>query len=254
MSSEHEKTFYSEYRSWKGWAPEVFGALDPRTRVYLERELPLCGVPDLNGREVLEIGFGNGSFAVWATENGARYRGTEQIPELLEAATRHGLEVQTSSEPLDRFVEPDSLDLVVSFDVFEHIEREELRSLLRSLALALKPSARLIARVPSGDSPFSRAIQHGDLTHRMVLGSSAIHQLVEGTGLEVVQIREPAYPVRGLGLRAFVRRGAVRILRSLLYPLMTHALMGGGSPVLEPNLVFVLKRSPREAAGAESAR
>jgi SAM-dependent methyltransferase len=240
--AEDATSLYAQYRSWKGWASEEFGELDAETRVYLDREMVLCGVSMPSVGSVLEIGFGNGSFAAWATARGARYRGTEQIPELLDAARRCGVEAHSSEEPIDSFVSPETLDLVVAFDVFEHVEIDDLTALLGTLARGLKPGGLLVARVPSGDSPFSRPIQYGDLTHRTTLGSSAIHQLVEDLPFEVDQIRGPAFPIGGLGPRTAVRRWLVSTLRRLIYPLMTRILMGGASPVLEPNLVFVLKK------------
>ena len=240
--AEDAQSLYSQYSTWKGWAAQAFGELDAETRVYLDRELALCGAFNLAGSSVLEIGFGNGSFAAWAIEQGAQYRGTEQIPELLEAADRKGIEAHPASEPIEAFVAPESVDLVVALDVFEHVEVDDLRSLLGTLARALKPSGLLFARVPSGDSPFSRAIQYGDLTHATVLGSSAIHQLVENLPYEIVQIRGPAFPVRGLGLSSTIRRSIVKAARALIHPLVQWTLMGGGSPVIDPNMVFVLRK------------
>ena len=95
-------------------------------------------------------------------------------------------------------------------------------------------------RVPSGDSPFARAIQHGDVTHQMAIGSSIVGQLAHDYGVTVDSVRAPAFPVRGLGLSTFVRRGAVVILRKAAFALIARAFMGGGRPVLTPDMVFVL--------------
>jgi len=239
---------YTSYRGWKGWRPDAFGAITAEDRAYFEGEFRRCGAGDLSDADVLEIGFGNGSFAAWCSEQGARYRGTEQIVELLEIARARGFDALDASMPLESFVDTGSVDLVVALDVFEHLELGDLRELVRSLAGLLKPSGLLVARVPSGDSPFSRSVQYGDLTHRTILGSSSIQQLADEVDLEVVQTREPAFPLRGLGIMACIRRSAVFLVRSLVYPLTTHALMGGGHPILTPNLVFVLRRPDRDAA------
>jgi SAM-dependent methyltransferase len=235
--------FYSNYQPWKDWSSKKFGELTPANLVYFDRELCLSGASIMSIERVLEIGFGNGSFAAWAAERGVhQYLGTEQIIDLVVAARHCGIAAHSSDEPVDSFVAPDSLDLIVAFDVFEHIEIGDLRVLLGTLARCLKPGGLLVARVPSGDSPFSRAIQNGDLTHKTTLGSSSIRQLVESLPFEVMQIRGPAFPIRGLGFRKALKRGLVKVLRQLIYPFIKLILMGGMPSILEPNIVFVLKK------------
>jgi len=238
---------YSGYRGWKGWSSKGFGVADASERAYFAAEMRRCGVGDLRNAAVLEIGFGNGSFAAWARERGARYQGTEQILELVQAAREHGFDVHEGAATLESFVALASLDLVVAFDVFEHVEQGRLRELLRSIRRCLKPAGLLAVRVPSGESPFSRAMQHGDLTHCTVLTASSIQQLAGETGLEIVSVREPAFPLRGEGVRSYLRRSLVVGVRRVVYPVITVALMGGGHPVLTPDLVAVLRR-PREAS------
>jgi SAM-dependent methyltransferase len=234
---------YAHYSRWKGWNAERFGSATPIDAAYFATELRRAGVSDLAGMTVLEFGYGNGAFANWATQRGAHYIGTELISDLLEQGRRAGLEVHDAGVPLGSTLRDASIDLAAAFDVFEHMDREQLAELLTALRRALKPGGLLIARCPSGDSPFSRAIQNGDLTHRIVLGSSAVRQLAQEASLEVVDIREPAFPLRGLGLATMSRRVMVLLARRLVYPIVTRAFMGGGRPVLTPNLVLVLRRS-----------
>lgn len=228
------------YRDWKGWDSQTFGVVDSATSAYFAEELRRSGFDSVRDLNVCEIGFGNGVFAGWVRQRGAKYRGTEVIPELIADGVSAGFAVFDATTPLASIVGDDSFDLVVAFDVFEHLAHPDLKRLLESLQLVLRRGGRVVARVPSGDSPFARAIQHGDLTHRLVLGSSAVRQLARETGFEVASVREPAFPVQGLGLRVLLRRSAIVATRRLLFPIMTNVFMGGGRPVLTPNLVFVL--------------
>lgn len=228
------------YRDWKGWSSRTFGIVDSVTSLYFAEELRQSGFDTIRGLNVCEIGFGNGAFAGWARQRGADYCGTEAIPELVAEGVSAGYAVFDATAPLASIAANDSLDLVIAFDVFEHLDHPDLKRLFESLRPVLRRGGRLVARVPSGDSPFGRAIQHGDLTHRTVLGSSAVRQLAHEAGFEVVSVREPAFPLRGLGLRVFLRRLGVVAARRLLFPIITHAFMGGGQPVLTTNLVFVL--------------
>lgn len=234
---------YSRYEQWKGWQREEFGCCSTEMAHYFHAELIRSGITSLQGKSVFEIGFGNGQFASWATSAGAAYSGSECIGDLVERATVAGFHVFDAETSLTKVFQDASLDLVVSFDVFEHMETAALQAFLHAAFAALRPSGKLVARMPSGDSPFSRAIQHGDLTHCTILGSSAVNQLAGATGFKVESIREPAFPIHGLGKTAFFRRLAISVSRRLTYPIISRVFMGGGQPVLTPNMVFVLVKS-----------
>jgi SAM-dependent methyltransferase len=233
-------THYSSYRDWKNWSHTTFGFCSTEFAVYFSAELRLSGVENVRGKRVLEVGFGNGEFARWARDSGADYHGTELIDGLVACGVAQGFNAYHGRQPLDGLLDQQSVDLIVSFDVFEHCELTELRATLQSGFNALRPTGRLIARVPSGDSPFSRSIQHGDMTHRITIGSSMIHQLANEVGFSVESVREPAFPLWGLGCWVFLRRAIVAILRVSAFAVIKRVFMGGGRPVLTPNMVFVL--------------
>ncbi|MCC6739660.1 MAG: class I SAM-dependent methyltransferase [Planctomycetia bacterium] len=234
---------YQGYREWKAWKACDFGRFSPDEAATFAEELRRCGIGSLQGRRVLEVGFGNGGFASWARGEGAEVFGTELLPELQELGGKAGLRVIDAAAPLAGQVGAGTMDLVVALDVFEHLGIDRLQALLPDLRDCLRPDGCLLGRVPSGDSPFSNAIQHGDLTHRSVLGSSAIHQLAVAAGFVDVETREPALPLRGAGCLGAVRRLLVRAGRRIAFPLIARVFMGGGHPILSPNMVFVLRRS-----------
>ena len=231
---------YAQYRTWKGWDDASFGQCAADAAIYYSQELRRSGIGSLQDRRVLEVGFGNGQFAGWCRGTGADYIGIEAIAELVAKARQVGLNAHDASEPWGSYLADGSLDLVVAFDVFEHLRADALLGVLRSMRKALRPSGRLIARVPSADSPFSRAIQHGDMTHQCAIGSSMVRQLAAQAGFNVDGLREPTFPLRGMGVMKWLRRASVVACRRLAYPLIAQAFMGGGRPVLTPNLVFVL--------------
>lgn len=111
-----------------------------------------------------------------------------------------------SSNDLKEFVAGESQNIIVAFDVFEHIDICELELLLKKARGWLRPNGLLIFRMPSGDSPFARALQYGDLTHKTVLGSSSVQQLALSCGYRLEQVRAPSIPLRGLNGYRFIRR------------------------------------------------
>ena len=238
----------AEYIHWKSWANREFGVCSPSEERYFREELRVCGLAELSGRRVHEVGFGNGSFAAWASREGANYTGAEVIPELLERARIAGFVVYDSTAGFDAFAAPASLDALIAFDCLEHWRISDLCSYLSGVRDFLKPDGKVIARVPSGDSPFSRMIQYGDLTHQSILGSGAVRQLALSTGYDVVQVRESVLPTRGLGIKSLIRRTGVKLARRSVFWFLRQAIMCSSSAVLTPNMIFVLRKRGGEAA------
>jgi SAM-dependent methyltransferase len=240
MNSEAD---FHGYREWKGWSAESFGSYSPAMAAYYEAELARTRLDPATRLDVLELGFGNGRFAGWARSKGFAYAGSELNPDLLASAAAAGF--RTYDSDLGRmFAElgPESLDLVVAFDVLEHLELDALESLLESIRQALRPGGCLLARVPSGDSPFGRAVYHGDLTHRLALGSSAVRQLAVRHGFHVEDIGPPRLPLRGAGLRRAVRRALVLAARKVIGRVINAAFHHNQPRVITSNLVFVLSK------------
>lgn len=230
------------YQDWKDWNRFAFTVCQKPEAVYFKNEIRRAGVTTLDSLSILEIGCGHGQFAVWAKASGANYIGTECIADLVQQGKQAGYDIRAADLPLSDIFSAESADIIVAFDVFEHLEEAALREMLGSCFRILRTSGRLIARVPSGDSPFSRAIQHGDATHRLTLGSSMVRQYAAATGFRVQSICEQTLPLRGLGLRTFVRRAIVRAIQKIAFPIIIRAFMGGGQPILTTNMVFVLTK------------
>lgn len=238
---------YGDYRNWKGWVAEGFGRYSVAEGLYYQAELTSSRVGPLRGLDMLEVGFGNGSFAGWARDNGVRYRGIEVNPESLAVARSCDFDVYESFEQLRDGVQDRTIRAVVAFDIFEHLDAAGLLEMLAEIRGVLVPGGLLVARVPSGDSPFSRHAQHGDMTHRLTIGSSIVDQLAAAVDFEVLAVREPATCFKGLGVVTLLRRGMVSACRAVLYPLIRYAFMSGAAVVLTPTIVFVLRKpDPRE--------
>lgn len=242
MQDDYSNRNYEDYRAWKSWSSTAFGALSGADAAYYSAELQCAGFDQIAGLKILELGFGNGVFAAWAKLQRAEYFGVEAINELVTEGVRAGFAVQHTDKRLDSWIDSESLDLVVAFDVFEHLPISQLESLLADLRKRMKCGAVLLARMPSGDSPFARAIQYGDLTHCTCLGSSASRQLAARVGFEVLAVRSPATTLKGVGWPRTIRRLLVELMRGIVYSFMTAVLMGGGQPVLSPNMLLVWRK------------
>jgi hypothetical protein len=172
---------------------------------------------------------------------GGHWIGVEQIPELLHRAREAGFEVSSSVAEVSKVIAGNGqLDLLVAFDVVEHLDVGTIRRFLADAKTALKPSGLLIFRIPSGDSPFVGSIYYGDLTHRTLLGSGAVRQLAAEAAFDVHQIRGPAVPIYGLGIRRALRRVVSHVAENLIFGFVRKVLIRNPGAVLNPDMLVVL--------------
>lgn len=230
------------YTDWKQWHDDAFGRCSRGEARYFAWHLARCHPAPL--RSALEIGYGNGNFLGFARGRGIEVVGVETQPALRARATAAGIENHAAVDDLPpgrRF------DLIVAFDVFEHVEPGALIGLLQRLTALLAPQGVLLCRVPNGESPFGRIFQHGDLTHVNTLGLSKFRQLAAATGLEVICHGEmPWYRTARNPKRLL--RGALQALLEGLVAFAYH----WDARALSPNLVVALRRPPATDASASA--
>jgi SAM-dependent methyltransferase len=230
------------YLHWKAWHASEFGRAASTDTSYFDHELAKSGIRSVRGLTVGELGFGNGGFAQWVRQAGGYWTGREANPELSRRAADAGFSVLNPDERFSDRGRQNAFDLIVAFDVVEHLELGDVRGFLVDAWAALKPGGRLIFRIPSGDSPFSGAIYNGDITHRSFFGSSAIRRLALEAKLEVVQIRSPVLPAADLGPIHSLRRLAAGAVQAVAFAFIRNILMGNSGAVVSPNMVVVLCR------------
>lgn len=227
------------YAQWKGWEASTFGRFDACEARYYAWHVRRA----LRGRmprRVLEVGFGNGSFLGYGRDRGWDVTGVELSPELRARAEQAGYRTAVDVDALPP--EP-AFDLIVLFDVLEHVERERLVEFMGSLSRRLDADGAIVLRVPNGDSPFGGRHQHGDLTHRVAIGESMLRQIAAACGLRVEAVGESSWRAQQHEpptLRAWWRGR----LRRHLDKLLGYAYFGG--PIdLSPNLAAVLRPVPQ---------
>lgn len=231
-----------QYRAYKSWDRDSFGVETQESRLYYAAELSKAGVPD-GPVALLEIGFGNGQLAAFARRRGYTYAGTELDPELVERAVEAGFDAKVAPQDLSDAWPAESFDVICCFDVLEHLDHDQIVAMLLAFRGLLKPQGRIIARFPSGDSPFSLGMQNGDITHRSHIGRGAVLQFCLATELTAAQIRHPSLPIRGLGPRRMLRRALVSAGRWVVRQFVRKIFFDGIPRVVDPNMLVVLQRA-----------
>lgn len=230
---------YHGYADWKGWRAPF--NLSHKQRKYFEGEI---GIGPVQGKKVLELGFGEGAFLAWCAENGAEVYGIELLEELVESGREQGF--RTFSEAGFPWAEhTDSFDLVVGLDVLEHLDLAQVESVLAHIARVTRQGGRHFFRFPNGQSPFGRIFQYGDVTHKSVLSGPVLGQLCHALDLRLVRAKKPYFPVIDRPLRRKPLRPVKRLWSLFLESLLIGAVargLGIHKYVLAPNVVVVLEK------------
>lgn len=232
--------YAGDYLNWKDWGGRNFGHIEAQDRAFFRAELARAGIP-AGPLHVLEIGFGNGAFLAYARERRWSVIGTEVNEELIEVARAHGFDVLATGDPGE--ATRATFDLVVAFDVLEHIEKAALPQFFHGVAGALKPGGVFVARFPNGDSPFGLPNQHGDITHVTTIGSGIASYLGRLTGLDEIRVGGETQPIYCGRTRYTVHRAVTwpikltfeAFVRLVFYPRMNVAYFS-------KNLVAVFRK------------
>ncbi|MFJ4397080.1 class I SAM-dependent methyltransferase [Pseudomonas sp. NPDC089396] len=227
-----------QYLSWKRWDDSSFGKHSKWHQAFFKSEIRKTGVTKIEN--VLEVGFGNGEFISFSVQSGFKTVGVEISDELVKMAGQNGYEsyADLSSIPSGRL-----FDLIVIFDVLEHIDQHEIPSFLTSLKHFLSPGGAILARFPNGDSPFGRTHQHGDVTHKTTIGSGKIRYFAESIGLDVKYCGAPSMPIVGSPMKYAAYNIFASPLRWFFDKFFGVLYLQRGDITFAPNLTVVLARS-----------
>ncbi|MFZ2388017.1 MAG: class I SAM-dependent methyltransferase [Polaromonas sp.] len=226
-SSKIDNLYNSQYVTWKGWK-NLFNPLPFEIR-YFEGEF--LNMP-LNSKRILEIGFGAGTFISWASQVGANVSGCELIEELCLAGAAKGFDTRFGDISIFN-ANSERFDLIVAFDVMEHIEANKLVEFMICVRKLLKPDGMFMARTPNGGSPWGLMYQNSDISHVTILSPGRFQQLADASGMQLVDCRN-AYRVLKSNSQ-FTDR--IRFLIRDLMEWITSSVYGLWKVPLDPNIV-----------------
>ena len=218
-----------------------FGNLSKSERTYFKAEIKRTKHPFPPNSKVLEVGFGGGTFLRFAKERQWEITGTEINRYLVKAATENGYNVINTNDLSN--IDDNSFDLVVAFDVLEHIDQADLLNFTNEVYRILKKGGSFIARFPNGDSPFGLRNQNGDITHVTIIGSGKVNYLAEKCNMEIIYLGGVAHPIIGVSLVLFIHRLIFSPLKKILNLVINIMFFPGHNIAFcDSNLVLIFRK------------
>jgi SAM-dependent methyltransferase len=209
---------------------------DPYLRRFVQKH-----VPKDRDCAVLDLGCGKGELlSILAAKGYGNLEGVDcsplQVRRRVVPCVRLGDGLSALKESADR-----SLDVVIAFDVIEHLMREELLSWATEVRRTLKAGGRWIVHVPNAASPFGSRVRYSDLTHELAFTRESIGQLAQLAGFSGWMVFEDRPAVHGF--LSAMRRG-IWALGRLPFVLLFAAETGEyRNAILSQNMVAVFQKS-----------
>jgi len=131
---------------------------------------------------------------------------------------------------------PASYQMIVLFDVIEHLTKREILDVFELVTSRLSPGGRVIVHCPNGDSPFVSTVRYGDFTHETVLTPSSARNLCNLFGLKDFDAKE--HLAASKSFRGFCRRLGWSVVRQLIRAVSAIETGSAGSGVFTRNFAF----------------
>jgi 2-polyprenyl-3-methyl-5-hydroxy-6-metoxy-1,4-benzoquinol methylase len=226
------------YLNWKGWSDKNFGVLSASESRYFSAEIKRSGIQLDDRCRVLEIGFGNGSFIAYALERNWNITGIEANSELVKLAKNIiPAYLVTDMHQLDY----GSYDLVVAFDVLEHLNETKLIQTFETVKRLLKDDGVFIARFPNGDSPFGLANQNGDFTHISSIGLGKVKYLLSLVDFKLIYFGGEAEVILGKNPFGVLNRTCRAVIKKFINSFVNYLVKSKRNGFCSSNLVVILR-------------
>jgi 2-polyprenyl-3-methyl-5-hydroxy-6-metoxy-1,4-benzoquinol methylase len=225
------------YIDWKNWETDSFGKTSKLEETYFNNIVKLLKLK--KSSKILEIGFGNGSFLGYAVSQNFNYDGIESNENLVDLAIDNNFSAYTS---LDKIDTETKYDLIILFDVIEHINADAVEDFFKEMNVHLEETGSIFLRFPNGSSPLGLGNQHGDVTHCNIVTLPKLNYWCYNSDLKVIFYRGD--------IRPFIFRHNILKMPSRLIRLFFHvltekfirAISSQSKGVLSSNLEVVIKK------------
>ncbi|WP_088241392.1 class I SAM-dependent methyltransferase [Calothrix rhizosoleniae] len=191
--------------------------------------------------KILDLGCGHGALIYFAIKMGYHnIYGVDCSPEQVAFAKQLGIDNVQEDDLMNTLNShpPNSLDVIISYDVIEHFNKNELINFVVEIVRVLKTDGYWIIHIPNGGSIFSNNVLYGDFTHEIAFTATSITQLLKASGFREVKCFEEYPPTNGFkGIVRFLIWKFIRVI--LKFYLAVETGGGGKESIFSQNFIVV---------------
>lgn len=173
--------------------------IKPR-KAFLKR-LILKHFPSNKQSKILDLGCGYGAILYFAKQMGyTNLQGIDFSLQQVETAKNLDLNFirQGSIEEQIASISENSVDLIITFDVIEHMSKQEVYAFSKKIFSLLAHNGKWIIHVPNAESPFGYRMRHWDYTHELAFTHQSLNQLLTCVGFKDNSFHEDTPAVYGV--------------------------------------------------------
>jgi 2-polyprenyl-3-methyl-5-hydroxy-6-metoxy-1,4-benzoquinol methylase len=208
---------------------------------YLRRMIAQYVPRDRQAR-ILDLGCGHGAILHFLKRAGyCNVAGVDVSAEQIMQAHELGIPEARRGQIITCLDEapPGSTDVIILFDLLEHLTRTELFSIADRTFRALKKGGACIVHVPNAEGIYGLRARYGDLTHEQAFTPQSLRQLLTTVGFGSVECFEDKPGVHGF-------RSAIRWLLwelgTMPHRVLLAAETGNIRFILSQNVLAVAKK------------
>lgn len=206
---------------------------------YFDQELKK--IDNLYEKKIIEIGYGKGFFLDWAKNSKLDIIGYEINEDFHKNAEQNHKVILGDGSNISKEVS-DKFDLIILFDVIEHISKENLLNFFQNLNELLNKDGEILLRFPNGSSAAGLEYFNSDLTHFSFLNKRSLKMIAEINKLELVYYGNMERVKKFKSLRGKLFGRIIYFFRDLIEYVYGNLYFGQKIP-LDPNVVGVLKKN-----------
>lgn len=229
-------TFYGQYD-----AVEKVDDFDSRYP-YLKRMISQH-IPKNRDTRIVDLGCGKGTL-LHALQLGGytNLTGVDLSPSQIAVARARSAGRIEQSDGLSFLSQrgPSDFDVVITFDVIEHLTREELMALGQQIFRVLSPGGRWIIHAPNAAGIFGNRVRYADATHEQAFTPESIRQWAEKLAFGKAHCYEDQPVIHGY--KSLIRRAIWQLIRTVGAVCIAAESGQTNEVVLSQNLVAVLVR------------
>lgn len=166
---------------------------DHKAKIYSRRFRDV--LPSDKQAAILDVACGTGFFLYFLKKDGyTNIKGIDISAEQLEISRKMGIEVEKAD--LFEFLagQPEKFDMIVAFDIIEHLTKDEVMKFLDSIHGALKRGGTVLVGTVNAASPMAARTVFGDFTHETVFTPESLAQVMRVCDFDVKVFAEKPVP------------------------------------------------------------